>query len=43
MTIEYCVDAEYIPRKPLTRMKPPRVAVLRDRVLSLEEDKAILE
>lgn len=42
MALEYCVDAEYIPKNPMHRMKAPRIDAAKDRVLSVDEVKAIL-
>jgi len=43
MALEYCVDAEYIPKNPMHRMKAPRVEATKERILSVDEVKAILQ
>ncbi len=42
MALEYCVDAEYIPKNPMHRMKAPRIESTKERVLTVDEVKAIL-
>jgi len=42
MALEYCVDAEYIAKNPMHRMKAPRVEPTKERVLSVTEVKEIL-
>jgi len=37
MALEYCVDAEYIPKNPMHRMKAPRVEPTKERVLSVAQ------
>jgi integrase len=43
MALDYCEDAEYVARNPMARMKAPRTAQTKDRVLSLAEIEAILQ